>query len=208
MFTGIVRAIGTVLEASERDGDRRFSFSLGGLGLEGLRTGASIAVNGVCLTAIEIGDDSFAADVSLETLAVTTFAGLRAGSPVNIEPSLRVGDSMDGHWVSGHVDGVARVLARRREARSTAFTIELPRDLRRYVARKGSITVDGVSLTVNAVRDADFEVNVVPHTAEVTIIGGYEVGTAVNIEVDIVARYLERFFDPTLTNGEQKKDEH
>src|SRR5690606_7050945 len=157
-----------------------------------LEIGASIAVNGACLTAIELGADRFAADVSAATLAVTTLGRLEAGARVNLEPSLKLGDPLDGHLVLGHVDGVGRVTAVRSDGRSRVIEIEVPPGLERYVARKGSIAVDGVSLTVNAVDGRRFEVNVVPHTAAVTIIGEYAPGTAVNIEADLLARYVAR----------------
>lgn len=166
-----------------------------GSGVSDAAIGDSIAVNGVCLTATRFGQGSFFADLSGETLARSTFGGLRVGDPVNLEPALRVGDALGGHLVSGHVDGLARVTARRRQARSEIFEFELPAGLTRYVAPKGSISVDGVSLTVNGVKGRRFDVNIVPHTLEETIIGGYRAGTEVNIEVDQLARYLEALLD-------------
>jgi riboflavin synthase len=202
VFSGIVRGIGAVAHVAEHGDDRRLTLDTAAAGLGPIELGASIAVNGVCLTAVAPGPDRFSADVSKETLAVTTLAGLAPGARVNLEPSLRVGDALDGHWVSGHVDGIGTVVALSRAARSTVMTIELPDGLSRYVARKGSVAVDGVSLTVNSVAGRRFAVNIVPHTRNATIIGGYKAGAAVNIEVDIVARYLERLLGSAQTGSE------
>lgn len=192
MFSGIVKGVGLVVERTDFGADRRLVIGTAGVSLGALEIGASIAVNGACLTAIELGADWFAADVSAATLAVTTLGRLEAGARVNLEPSLKLGDPLDGHLVLGHVDGVGRVTAVRSDGRSRVIEIEVPDGLERYVARKGSIAVDGVSLTVNAVDGRRFEVNVVPHTAAVTIIGEYAPGTAVNIEADLLARYVAR----------------
>ena len=192
MFSGIVRGTGRIVRQVDAGGDRRMTVALEAAKLAPPSVGASVAVNGVCLTATECHEDRFSADVSAETLAVTTLGNLPDGAPVNLEPSLQVGDSLDGHWVAGHVDGIGRVVWLEPRARSTRICIELPAPLLRYVARKGSIAVDGTSLTVNAVQANRFEVNVIPLTAELTVISEYRPGTAVNIEVDIIARYLER----------------
>lgn len=192
MFTGIIRGIGRIAESSEAGGDRRLTIDLDGLELPALAVGDSVAVNGVCLTVTSCGSGSFCADVSVETLHVTTLGNLDVGARVNLEPALRVGDALDGHFVMGHVDGVGRVRSIAPAARSQRLEFELPAALAPYVARKGSIAIDGVSLTVNAVSGDVFEVNIVPHTSEMTIINGYRVGTAVNIEIDMIARYLER----------------
>jgi riboflavin synthase len=160
--------------------------------LAGVGIGDSIAVNGACLTAVELGGGGFAADVSRETLSLTTLGELAAGSPVNLENALRAGQSLGGHYVSGHVDGVGQVLSRRDDARSVRIEFEVPWGLGRYVARKGSICIDGVSLTVNSASGTRFDVNLVPHTLEVTTLGRLAAGTRVNLEVDIIARYLER----------------
>jgi riboflavin synthase len=192
VFSGIVRGLGRILGIDERGGDRRVVIGYAGVDMPRPEIGASIAVNGVCVTAIAVGDERFEADLSAATLAVTAFRSYATGARVNIEPSLRVGDTLDGHLVSGHVDGVGRVVGLAPAARSTAMTVELPRGLERFVAPKGSIAVDGVSLTVNAVDGDRFEVNVIPHTRDCTIIGSYELGTAVNIEVDMLARYVAR----------------
>jgi riboflavin synthase len=192
MFAGIVKAVGEILDQQDRGGDRSLTIGYPGAALGDLAIGASVAVNGVCLTVTAVDAGRFAADVSAATLAVTTFGRLAPGARVNLEPSLKIGDSLDGHFVTGHVDGVAEIVAVAPVGRSTALTVELPSGLARYVARKGSIALDGVSLTVNAVADRRFDVNIIPHTAAVTVIGAYAVGSAVNIEVDVIARYLER----------------
>lgn len=192
MFSGIVRGVGRVLESADLGGDRRLTIDTGGVALPPLETGCSIAVNGVCLTAVECGEERFAADVSLETLSATTLGELSGGDPVNLESALRLNDTVDGHLVTGHVDGIGRVVAVEPAARSTGVRIALDGALTRYIARKGSVAVDGVSLTVNAVQAGAFEVNIIPHTIAVTVISEYRRGRAVNIEVDIVARYLER----------------
>ena len=192
MFSGIVKGLGRVIESTERGGDRRLIIGTAGVDLGEVVSGDSIAVNGVCLTAIEPGGDAFKADVSAETLGRTTLAGVRVDDVVNLEASLRLGEVISGHLVYGHVDGVGEVVDVQRAARSIALTIAIPEPLSRYVAVKGSITVDGVSLTINAVSSDRFTVNVIPHTREVTVISGYHQGSPVNIEVDMIARYLER----------------
>lgn len=192
MFSGIVRGCGRILETAEQGGDRRLVVGTAGVDLGPLETGASVAVNGVCLTTLDPAADVFSADVSAETLARTTLGLLEAGDPVNLEGSLRLGQTLDGHLVYGHVDGVGRVVELTPEARSVALTIELPPDLCHYVAVKGSIAVDGVSLTVNRVAGNRFSVNIIPHTRESTVISRYAHGSPVNIEVDMIARYLER----------------
>ena len=190
MFSGIVRGVGKVLEQADRGGDRRLTVGTEGVALPVLELGDSIAVNGACLTAVVCGADRFSADVSTETLSATTLGSLAVGDPVNLEGSLRMGDSLDGHLVTGHVDGVGHVL-NVEESRSVVLRIETDKALAPYIARKGSVAVDGVSLTVNAIRNNTFEVNIIPHTRDITVISGYRSGTAVNIEVDIIARYLE-----------------
>ncbi|MDJ0813905.1 MAG: riboflavin synthase [Woeseiaceae bacterium] len=192
MFTGIIKAKGTITALEQRGGDVRLSVASGGLPFSEYEVGESIAVNGVCLTAVALRDDGFDTDVSVETLDVTSLGALGIGSPVNLEPSLSLGDRLGGHLVSGHVDCLGTVRRLESDARSIRLSIEIPADFSRYVAKKGSVTVDGVSLTVNDVSGTVFEVNIIPHTAEVTVIGDYAVGDAVNIEVDLLARYLER----------------
>jgi riboflavin synthase len=192
MFTGIVAAIGTLVAVRPADGDVAITIDCGELDLEDVAIGDSIAVNGCCLTVVGLTDAGFEADVSRETLSATTLGGWRKGTRVNLEKALRAGQPLGGHYVTGHVDGVGTVAARREDARSVRVDFELEPGLARYVARKGSVCIDGVSLTVNEVTGARFGVNLVPHTLAVTILGDYEVGTRVNVEVDIIARYVER----------------
>lgn len=192
MFTGIVQDVGRLTATEARGGDVRMVFALDRLDPAGLQLGDSICVQGCCLTVVQLQDREFAADVSRETLSLTTLGELVPGSPVNLEPSLRLGDSLGGHLVSGHVDGVGRVVAIREDARSSRIDMTVPAELARYIARKGSVTVDGVSLTVNEVRGNLFGVNLIPHTRQVTTLGALAVDTRVNIEVDQMARYAER----------------
>ncbi len=196
MFTGIIKATGTVSAIDRRGGDVRLSIRSTGLAWHEYAVGESIAVNGVCLTAVVLHDDGFDTDVSVETLDVTALGRLQVGATVNLEPSLSLGERLGGHLVSGHVDCTGVVTSRVADARSIRLAFEIPAEYRRYVAKKGSVSIDGVSLTVNEVSGAGFEVNIIPHTAEMTIIGGYTVGTVVNVEVDLVARYLERLLAP------------
>jgi len=192
MFTGIIQAKGSIAALERHGGDVRLSVQSDGLPFASYDVGESIAVNGVCLTAVELRADGFDTDVSVETLDVTSLGGLGVGDNVNLEPSLSLGDRLGGHLVSGHVDCLGTVTVRKADARSIRIAVEIPEEFARYVARKGSVTVDGVSLTVNDVSATSFEVNIIPHTADVTIIGDYAVGTNVNVEVDLLARYIER----------------
>ena len=192
MFTGIIQAVGSLGGKETRGGDVRLRVLTGGLFLEDVRLGDSIATNGVCLTVVALPGDGFLADVSLETLAHTTLNELAIGSPLNLEKALTLSTPLGGHLVSGHVDGVGTVVERRADARSVRFGIEAPPELPRYIAHKGSICVDGISLTVNAVTGSRFDLNIVPHTLDETTLGGLNVGSRVNLEVDLVARYLER----------------
>ncbi len=200
MFTGLVQTIGTVTRCIPKGGDLEIAVAAPAGYLEGTALGDSIAVNGCCLTVTQIVDGAFTADVSRETLSLTTLgSNWAAGSRVNLEKALRAGDALGGHYVTGHVDGIASVSTVTDDARSRRVEFVVPLKLARYIARKGSVTVDGVSLTVNGVTeldagkpDARFAVNLVPHTLDVTILGGYVPGTRVNLEVDIIARYLER----------------
>ncbi len=192
MFTGIIQAVGEVASLSPLGGDARLRIDTGKLDMRDVQPGDSIAVNGVCLTAIELGEACFAADVSRETLSLTSLGDLSTSGRVNLEKALTLNTRLGGHLVSGHVDGLGKVVERHDDARSVRFVIEAPAELARYIAHKGSITVDGVSLTVNAVNGACFELNIVPHTLQETIMDGYRPGTHVNLEVDLLARYLER----------------
>ena len=194
MFTGIVAGMGRVVAVEPRGGDVTIRIDTGDLAVGDVGLGGSIAVNGVCLTATQLEAHAFSADVSVETLSLTTLGAWRAGARVNLEKALRAGDALGGHYVTGHVDGVGEVVARHDDARSVRVKFRVPADIARYIARKGSVCVDGVSLTVNAVDGAAFEVNLVPHTLGVTILGEYRAGTRVNLEVDIIARYVERMY--------------
>ena len=192
MFTGIIKAMGSVERIEPRGGDQRLTIRAPDIDWADFEIGESISINGVCLTAVEYTGDGFATDVSTETLDVTALSGIAEGDAVNLEPAISLGERLGGHLVSGHVDCVATVASRHVDARSIRIRVDVPREYSRYIAKKGSVCVDGVSLTVNAVSESAFEVNIIPHTAEVTIIGNYAPGTRVNIEVDLVARYLER----------------
>ena len=192
MFTGIIQAIGTLARSEPRGGDLRLHIDCDTLDLAGVARGDSIAVSGACLTAIELGAHRFAADVSRETLACTTLGALRVGDVVNLEKALRVGDALGGHLVAGHIDGVGHVLEVREDARSQRWRFAAPAELARYIASKGSVCIDGVSLTVNEVDGASFGVNLIPHTVAMTTFGQRRPGAAVNLEVDLLARYVER----------------
>lgn len=192
MFTGIVQDVGSVQVIEPRNGDVQMVIEFDRMDPAGIRIGDSICVQGCCLTATELIGRAFAADVSRETLSLTTLGDLRPGTPVNLEPSLKAGDALGGHLVSGHVDGVATVTAISGDARSQRIKIKVPAELARYIARKGSVAVDGVSLTVNEVEDTVFGVNIIPHTQTVTTLGRLVVGARVNLEIDQVARYIER----------------
>ncbi|MGF1643871.1 MAG: riboflavin synthase [Thiotrichales bacterium] len=192
MFTGIIQAVGRVQATEHRGGDLRLTVHTGALDMADVALGDSIAVNGVCLTAIDFGRDFFAADVSNETLACTTLGATSVGAPVNLEKALTPTTRLGGHLVSGHVDGIGEIIERRPDARSERFVIRAPADLARYIAAKGSICVDGISLTVNQVDGSTFGLNIVPHTLEATHLGQARPGQRVNLEVDVIARYLER----------------
>ena len=192
MFTGIIEAVGEIVVCEPRSGDLRLRVKTFGLDLGSIGLGDSIATNGVCLTVIALPGDGYVADVSSETLANTTIGGWQAGTPVNLERALTPSSRLGGHLVSGHVDAVGEVLSRHPDARSERFRLRAPDSLAKYIAHKGSITVDGTSLTVNRVEGAEFELNIVPHTLENTVMGTYVPGSRVNLEVDLVARYLER----------------
>jgi riboflavin synthase len=192
MFTGIVQDVGKVLAIEPRGGDTRLIIEADRLDISRIATGDSVCVQGCCLTAIDIVGKSFQADLSRETLALTTLGELRPGARVNLEPSLRAGDPLGGHLVSGHVDGIACVVDSTEDARSRRLAIEAPVQLARYLARKGSVAIDGVSLTVNEVDGVYFGVNLIPHTLAVTTLGALRPGLRVNLEADPIARYVER----------------
>jgi len=192
MFTGIIQAKGRVAEQQISGGDMRLRVATGKLDLTDVLIGDSIAVNGTCLTVVTLLTDGFWADVSGETLQFTSLGDLKINSDVNLEKAMTPTARFGGHIVSGHVDGLGVIRSIGQDARSWRFWIEAPRELAKYIAHKGSITIDGTSLTVNKVDGAKFELNIIPHTMEETIMGTYKVGTKVNLEVDVVARYLER----------------
>jgi riboflavin synthase len=198
MFTGIVQDVGQIVTLERRGGDVRLRIAVDRLSLAANRAGDSIAVSGVCLTALEIDAKGFSADVSNETLSLTTLGALEVGSRVNLEPALKAGDALGGHLVSGHVDGLGEVLEVRDDARSVRMRFACPPSLAKYFARKGSVAIDGVSLTINDVGPREFSVNLIPHTQEVTTLGEFKPGRRVNLEVDQVARYVERLLDPQV----------
>jgi len=195
MFTGIVQGIGSIRAVEPRGGDVSLWIDTGSVSLADVQVGGSIAVNGACLTATRLDGNAFAADVSRETLTLTTLGSAAPGAPVNIEKALQAGQALGGHYVTGHVDGMGIVVSRHDDARSVRVEFEVPDELARYVARKGSVCVDGVSLTVNGVNGRRFDVNLVPHTLELTTLAACSPGKRVNLEVDIIARYLERMLE-------------
>jgi len=192
MFTGIIETVGKVGVIEKTHDDARFLIDVRNLDLQDVAIGESIAVNGVCLTVTALPGNGFWTDVSGETLIRTTLSALKTGSEINLEKSLLPTTRLGGHLVSGHVDGVGEVLNKKDAGRSVQFDIKVPKNLAKYIAEKGSICIDGVSLTINSVAGATLSINIIPHTLTETIIGSYKTGTRVNIEVDIVARYLER----------------
>ncbi len=192
MFTGIIQTLGTLEQVQPQGDDKRLCIRAPHLDWRDVALGDSIATNGVCLTVTQLDANAFWADVSCETLRLSTLAHCRPGQRVNLEKALALGARLGGHLVSGHVDGIGKVVWRRAEGRSERFRLEAPPELAKYIAHKGSITVDGVSLTVNRVDGRFFELTIVPHTFEHTLMASYQAGTAVNLEVDLIARYLER----------------
>ena len=204
MFTGIIEALGRIKKIEPVGGDMRLHVDAGSLDMSDVQLGDSIAVNGVCLTAIEFDNKHFVADVSNETIALTSLKDLATGSEVNLEKALLPTTRLGGHLVSGHVDGLGEVLAIKEASRSIQLQIRAPEELKHYIAMKGSICIDGTSLTVNKITNKDFEINIVPHTQQRTIIKNYKPGTKVNLEVDLIARYLERLLmkqDDSASNG-------
>ena len=195
MFTGIIEAQGLLQRVERVGGDRRFTVVTAGDYLDGLRLGDSVAVSGICLTAVALPARGFVADVSAETLAATTAAGWQQGIAVNLERAATPDQPLGGHLVSGHVDGLARLIETHEDARSRRLLFEAPKALARYIARKGSVTLDGISLTINEVDRCRFGVNIIPHTWQQTTLGRLQPDDAVNLEVDLVARYLERLLE-------------
>ncbi len=192
MFTGIIEAVGTIVAMESRGSDVSVRVRSGKLDLSDVKLGDSIATNGVCLTVVKLPGDGYVADVSGETIARTGFADYQAGQLVNLEKALMPTSRLGGHLVSGHVDGVGKIVAVKPLGRAVEYWVEAPRELARYIAEKGSITVDGISLTVNSVEGAKFRLTIVPHTSGETTVGEWKVGRRVNLEVDVIARYLER----------------
>ena len=205
MFTGIIQAVGTVAELQPASGDVRLRIRTGKLPMDDVALGDSIATNGVCLTVVELPGDGFWADVSNETLALTTLGKLTRGSSVNLEKSLTPESRLGGHIVSGHVDGLGTIVSLSQDARSWRIVVKAPDELARYIAHKGSICVDGTSLTVNSVNGAEFDLNIIPQTMAETVFGAYKPGSSVNLEVDVIARYLERLLqgDEAAKPGER-----
>lgn len=192
MFTGIIAAAGEIATLEQHGGDSRLRIAAAGLDMADVKLGDSIAIDGVCLTVVEFDKQGFDVDVSAETLDKTTLGEFKVGRQVNLEKALQASARLGGHIVSGHVDGVGVIESREPVGGSLRFRVRVPKELAKYIAVKGSVCIDGVSLTVNRVEGAVFEINIIPHTAEVTTIGSYQPGRRVNIEVDIIARYLER----------------
>ncbi|HHJ14246.1 MAG TPA: riboflavin synthase [Gammaproteobacteria bacterium] len=201
MFTGIIQAVGEVAAREPRGEDLRLRIRTGKLTLSDVAIGDSIATSGVCLTVVELPGDGFWADVSAETLACTRTGELQPGDAVNLEKALTLATPLGGHLVSGHVDGIGEVVSRREEGRSVRFRMRAPAELARYIAAKGSVCVDGISLTVNAVAGSEFELNIVPHTLAETTMGEFMPGRRFNLEVDIIARYLERLLAAGRAGG-------
>ncbi len=201
MFTGIIQAVGNIVAVEQRGVDARVRVESKGMDFSDVKLGDSISVSGVCLTIVELSSHGFAADISAETLSCTTVGDLKSGTAVNLEKALLPTTRLGGHLVSGHVDGVGIVRAHDEDGRSIRLRIEAPTELARYVATKGSICVDGVSLTVNSVDGAMFDLNIIPHTMAQTTLGEFQPGRRVNLEVDVLARYLER-----LLQGEGMAD--
>jgi len=192
MFTGIIEAVGTVSSLQKVGSDWQLLVATAGLSMDDVKLGDSIAVNGCCLTVVKMTSASFTADVSNESMECTSFSDVTVGSSVNLEKAMLATSRFGGHIVSGHVDGVGKIVNMIADGLSQVISIEAPDDISRYIAGKGSVCVDGTSLTVNRINNAVFEINVIPHTQQETIIGQYQVGQAVNLEVDLIARYLER----------------
>lgn len=202
MFTGIIEAVGQVVASQSKQGDIRLRINTGKLDLSDVKLGDSIATNGVCLTVVELPGDGFWADVSKESITHTNITDWKMGKAVNLEQALTLATRLGGHMVTGHVDGLGTILSRNEDARSVRFKIKAPAELSKYIAAKGSITIDGVSLTVNAIENAPagatiFDLNIVPHTVQETVIKDYQVGNTVHLEVDVIARYLERMMQQT-----------
>ena len=192
MFTGIIQTIGKISKIESNDSDSYIVFEVEKFILDDIRIGDSISVNGVCLSVIKKTEDTFSVDVSNETMRLTTFSVLKVNNNVNLEKAMILSDRINGHFVSGHIDGTGIIKEKKREGRSTFFLIEFPQDLKKFVSKKGSISIDGVSLTINTTQGNSFGVNIIPHTLSETIMSEYKEGDKVNIEVDLIARYLDK----------------
>tara|TARA_B100001079_G_scaffold167446_1_gene143705 strand:+ start:176 stop:766 length:591 start_codon:yes stop_codon:yes gene_type:complete len=192
MFTGIIQAIGNISKIDSNGPDSRIVFKAGKMKLDDVKIGDSISVNGVCLSITEKTKDSFSSDLSSETLSLTTFIEMRANSKVNLEKAMNFSSRVNGHLIAGHVDGVGVIKEMKSDGRSILILIEFPEELEKYISKKGSIAVDGVSLTINGTKENTFSINIIPHTLSGSIISEYNIGTKVNIEVDLIARYLEK----------------
>ena len=192
MFTGIIQAIGNISKIDSNGPDSRIVFKAGIMKLDDVKIGDSISVNGVCLSITEKTKDSFSSDLSSETLSLTTFIEMRANSKVNLEKAMNFSSRVNGHLIAGHVDGVGVIKEMKNDGRSILILIEFPEELEKYISKKGSIAIDGVSLTINGTKENTFSINIIPHTLSGSIISEYNIGTKVNIEVDLIARYLEK----------------
>jgi len=192
MFTGIIQAIGNISKIDSNGPDSRIVFKVGKMKLDDVKIGDSISVNGVCLSITEKTKDSFSSDLSSETLSLTTFIEMRANSKVNLEKAMNFSSRVNGHLIAGHVDGIGVIKEMKNDGRSILILIEFPEELEKYISKKGSIAVDGVSLTINGTKENTFSINIIPHTLSGSIISEYNIGTKVNIEVDLIARYLEK----------------
>lgn len=206
MFTGIIESVGTITAINNLGDNYRIAVNVGKMDMGDVHLGDSIATSGVCLTVVDKGDDYYCADVSAETIKYTGFANYDVNHQVNLEKAMRADSRFGGHIVSGHVDGVGTVEAINKHSNYVEVWIKAPNELAKYIAHKGSITVDGVSLTVNEVKGASFMLWLIPHTLKETVIGGYKVGTMINLEVDVVARYLERLLLGDKAAESEKSD--
>jgi len=195
MFTGIIQTIGSISKIESNESDIHIIFKAEKFFLDDVKAGDSISVNGVCLSVVNKRDDMFSVDVSNETMRLTTFSVLKVNNNVNLEKALVYSGRINGHFVSGHIDGTGIVKEKKKNGRSTFFLIEFPYDLKKFVSKKGSISIDGVSLTINTIKENSFSVNIIPHTISETIISEYEEGTKVNIEVDLIARYVNKLLE-------------
>ena len=195
MFTGIIQTIGKISKIESNDSDSYIVFEVEKFILDDIKIGDSISVNGVCLSVIKKSEDTFSVDVSNETMRLTTFSVLKVNNNVNLEKAMILSDRINGHFVSGHIDGTGIIKEKKREGRSTFFLIEFPQDLKKFVSKKGSISIDGVSLTINITQGNSFGVNIIPHTLSETIMSEYKEGDKVNIEVDLIARYLDKLIE-------------